>query len=416
MVSDTRDRTEGAARNQENGLNGTQKNGDINGNGNGHTYRGPFSFGIIGGGWYGCHIATSLRTLGFRVKLFEQHPRLLHEASGNNQFRLHMGFHYARHSDTRTQSRDGFLRFVERYPGLSRSVPCNIYAVPMRDSLLDYGTYRTIMASSGIHFTEEAPPGIGLTNVDGIMCVSERVLLLTKARAYFERELWSALELCRKVLDVEDTGDGVLIDGERFDFAVDATWGHYCKPGSQVVYEPTLLLYYEGPQDFPAVTLVDGPLCSVYPTEVPGLFTLSSVPHTPLGQFATAAEARAVRDGTGAARIAVKRALMEEQIVRYLPSFPELFRYVGPQLAIKTKPIGAHDDRSCHVSRSGRVFSVMSGKIDTVFFATERILSLIGSAQAAVSENLLSSLCDDIAKVSSRAGQNDRSASLWDAT
>lgn len=373
-------------------------------------FRGPFSFGIIGGGWYGCHVATSLRRLGFRVKLFEQHARLLHEASGNNQFRLHMGFHYARHSDTRTQSRDGFLRFVERYPGLSRSVACNIYAVPSRDSLLDYGTYRTIMASSGIHFTEESPPGIGLTNVDGIMCVPERVLLITKARNYFETELEGALELCRKVLDIQDTGEaGVLIDGEHFDFAVDATWGHYCKPGSQVLYEPTLLLYYEGPVDFPAVTLVDGPLCSIYPTEVAGLFTLSSVPHTPLGQFSTAAKARAVRDGTGAATIAVKRTLMEEQITRYLPSFRSLFRYVGPQLAIKTKPIGAHDDRSCHVSRHGRVFSILSGKIDTVFFATERILSLIESADhAPENEDVSSSLCDDIAEVRSRAGQNDR--------
>jgi hypothetical protein len=131
----------------------------------------PFSFGIIGGGWYGCHIATSLRALGFQVKLFEQHKRLLHEASGNNQFRLHMGFHYARHSDTRIQSRDGFLRFIERYPGLSQSVPCNIYAVPTHDSLNDYGTYRTIMASSGVHFTEGAPPGIEMTNVAGMVCI-----------------------------------------------------------------------------------------------------------------------------------------------------------------------------------------------------------------------------------------------------
>ncbi|KAF4960432.1 hypothetical protein FSARC_10492 [Fusarium sarcochroum] len=351
---------------------------NVNGDGmlNEQSRTRPLSFGIIGGGWYGCHIATSLRALGFRVKLFEQHDRLLHEASGNNQFRLHMGFHYARHSDTRLQSRDGFFRFIERYPDLSRNVPCNIYAVTAQDSLLDYGTYRTIMSASGIPFTEEAPPGIGLTNVDGIMCVPERVLLLTKARAYFETELKDALDLGRKVSSVEDVDDRVSIDGECFDFAVDATWGHYLELDFPVMYEATLLLYYEGPPDFPAVTLVDGPLASVYPTEVPGLFTLSSVPHTPLGQFKTAAEARAARDSVSATTISAKRELMEAQMMHYLPVFLDHFRYVGPQLAIKTKPLGAFDDRSCKVSRRGRVLSVMSGKIDTIFFATERILSL----------------------------------------
>lgn len=388
----------------------------------------PLSFGIIGGGWYGCHIATSLRALGFQVKLFEQHSRLLHEASGNNQFRLHMGFHYARHSDTRTQSRDGFLRFQERYPDLSRSVSCNMYAVPSQDSLLDYRTYRTIMASSGIHFTEKTPLEIGLTNVDGIMCVPERVLLLTRARAYFEKELKSVLELGHKVQHVRDHGDGgASIDGEHFDFVVDATWGHYSHPLRPVIYEPTLLLYYEGPPDFPAITLVDGPLCSIYPTESPGLFTLSSVPHTPLGQFSTAAEARAVRDRTDAATIKAKCTLMEAQISRYLPSFTSRFRYAGPQLAIKTKYVGAYDDRSCQVSRRGRVLSVMSGKIDTIFFAMERILELArgeitahaarvahaahrDSEAAAEAWLSPSSLRDDIAHVNTRVTSMPRAA------
>ncbi|KAF5020449.1 hypothetical protein F66182_7528 [Fusarium sp. NRRL 66182] len=370
----------------DNGVNGDER-------ANKDFFINPISFGIIGGGWYGCHIAASLQALGFHVKLYEQHKRLLHEASGNNQFRLHMGFHYARHSHTRLQSRDGFLRFIQRYPDLSRSIPCNIYAVPTQDSLLDYATYRTIMASCGINFTDGAPPGIGLTNVDGIMCVPERVLLLSKARAYFEKELKGALELGRKVSSVQDVDDSVLIDGQRFDFAVDATWGHYHGLDLAVVYEPTLLLYYEGPPEFPAVTLVDGPLASVYPTEVPGLFTLSSVPHTPLGQFKTASEARAARDEVSATTISAKRALMEEQIMHYLPVFLDLFRYVGPQLAIKTKPLGAYDDRSCQVSRRGRVFSVMSGKIDTIFFATDRILSLMNNDTAPVRAHVLQGEC-----------------------
>ena len=112
------------------------------------------SFAVVGGGWYGCHIATAFRSLGFDVTIFEQQSRLMHLASGNNQFRLHMGFHYPRHYGTRMQSRDGFSRFIERYPSLSRPIAQNIYAVPRGDSLIDFITYKLIMTSSGIEFTE----------------------------------------------------------------------------------------------------------------------------------------------------------------------------------------------------------------------------------------------------------------------
>ncbi|MBK9616669.1 MAG: hypothetical protein IPO35_14620 [Uliginosibacterium sp.] len=37
-----------------------------------------------------------LTSFGFDVRLFDANTRPLHEASGNNQFRLHLGFHYPR--------------------------------------------------------------------------------------------------------------------------------------------------------------------------------------------------------------------------------------------------------------------------------------------------------------------------------
>jgi hypothetical protein len=336
-----------------------------------------YSFAIIGGGWYGCHIAASLRALGFGVTLFEQHTRLLHEASGNNQFRLHQGFHYPRHYATRMQSRDGFSRFVERYPALSRPVTDNLYAVPLGDSLIDFLTYRIIMTSSGIDFTELTDIPAGLANVEGCLRSSERVLLSGRARQYFTNRLSEHLVLGQRIEAIEQAASHVRVAGQRFDFAIDATWGHHHRPPMDLYYEPTLLLYYEACAAFPAITMVDGPLCSIYPTEDSSIFTLSSVPYTPLGKFATAGEARRALSATDRATVAAKRGEMERQIIRYVPAFRDVFRFMGPQLSIKTKPTGAYDDRSCHVYLDDRVFSVMSGKIDTIFFAVERILSMI---------------------------------------
>lgn len=341
----------------------------------------PLSVAIIGAGWYGCHIALSLRGLGLDVAVFEQHDRPLHEASGNNQFRLHLGFHYPRHHITRVQSRDGFMRFVERYPQLSREVTENIYAVPREDSLIDFATYRLIMTSSGIDFREVRETSVLLRGVDGLMLAGERVLLIERARRFFTERLGSVLNLGTRIGQVEERADGIHIGGTRYDLLVDATWGHRTGLPMRFFYEPTILLYYETDDPFPAITLVDGPLCSIYPTEDPGLYTLSSVPHTPLGRFDDAQEARRVRDSVTAATVAQKAQAMEDQVSRYVPEFRERFRFVGPQLAVKTKPVGRFDDRSCYVFRRGRTFSVMSGKIDTVFFATERILAAIEAGQ-----------------------------------
>jgi hypothetical protein len=358
-----------------------------------------FRVGIVGGGWYGCHIAACLLSLGFSVRLFERRHQLLQEASGNNQFRLHQGFHYARSKETRLQSRDGFQRFIERYPTLSIDVPENIYAVTERSSLLDFGTYKLIMAASGIEFIEMAEPHPLLKNVEGCLKVSERVIMLDRARRLFGALLGESACLGEEVKCISESEHSVSINGEIFDYAIDATWGHLRPLPIEVSFEPTLLLYYEAQVAHPAITLVDGPLASIYPTEDPKIFTLSSVPHTPLGRYNTPKEAKSKLRQINSSLVNDRKCLMEKQIVENLPAFNEVFAFAGVQLGIKTKPAGLADDRSCHVFREGRIFTVMSGKIDTIFFATERILSLIeGDFSASSSEVDASRIRNSIVK------------------
>jgi len=260
------------------------------------------------------------------------------------------------------------------------------------------------MTSTGVDFSETAECSVELTDIEGYLTTTERVLLLAKARAYFHEHLKEVLELGHKVTSVEERADAIYVEGEAYDFVVDATWGHLRPPDMEVIYEPTMLLYFEGPKDFPAITLVDGPLCSIYPTEERGIFTLSSVPHTPLGRSNSGAGARAIRDAVTSADVSTKVALMTEQVSRYVPGFGDSFCFLGPQLSLKTKPIGASDDRSCHVWKRGRVFSVMSGTIDTMFFAVERILALFEADQGVDAPDVRSTLRQDIARERASTG------------
>lgn len=336
---------------------------------------------IIGAGWYGCHIATFLRSLGHETTVFERNATVLNEASGRNQNRLHLGFHYARDYETRMQSRDGYNRFLERYGGLTLPVAKNFYAVAAQDSLLDFKTYKTIMASSGIEFQDihMSRVPLQLDNVSGVLETQERVIDEVAARQFFEHELASDLRLS-ETLDLSDIAihdDRVTVHGVQYDYLIDATWSKLFPLRQKVIFEPTLLLYYRNLGDDFALTLVDGPLASIYPTAEPHVVTLSSVSHTPLGRYSSPQEAEQRLRTLTHEDVADCRFRMEEEILTYFPGFHEQFEYLGPQLSMKTKPLGRQDNRSCSVEVNGRLIQVMSGKIDTIFFATERILSAI---------------------------------------
>src|SRR5690242_19432045 len=111
------------------------------------------------------------------------------------------------------------------------------------------------MTASGIEFTELPSPPAMLTNVEGCLQTPERVLLLDRARRYFADRLSPFLALNHRIESVEERSEGIYVDGRRYDFLVDATWGHLGRPPIELYYEPTILLYYEANTAFPAVTL-----------------------------------------------------------------------------------------------------------------------------------------------------------------
>jgi glycine/D-amino acid oxidase-like deaminating enzyme len=71
---------------------------------------------VVGGGFYGCHIALALRELGFRrVQIIEREAGIMRRASYVNQARVHNGYHYPRSLATAISSRRNYHRFIEEY-------------------------------------------------------------------------------------------------------------------------------------------------------------------------------------------------------------------------------------------------------------------------------------------------------------
>lgn len=320
---------------------------------------------IIGGGWFGCHIAACLQKRGVSFTLFEASDRLFNGASGYNQNRLHLGFHYPRSAVTRRQSFEFAQTFMREYPTLSRDIDHNIYAVVSGESLMDWETYRQVV--NGPPWAERDPAQFGLRNVEGCLDCTERVILTNKAREYFTRQLQEHLHLGER-FEVTRCAD--------FQHIINCTYQTWNPAASDLVYEPCVTLIYET-ECRDAITLMDGPFYSIYPFE-DGTATLYSVRHSRL-RVENASDPEGARRrldafamSLGGARWLIEK--MEEGISNWLPSFRDRYKYAGWHNAVRAISRDASAARVCKVVQQGNVIHVMSGKIDSIFHAESEVM------------------------------------------
>lgn len=89
---------------------------------------------IIGGGFYGLHLAEYLAARVPRVLVCERSADLMQRASFVNQARVHNGYHYPRSILTAVRSRVNFHRFVNEFRPAIDSTYDSVYAVGRRFS------------------------------------------------------------------------------------------------------------------------------------------------------------------------------------------------------------------------------------------------------------------------------------------
>jgi len=330
---------------------------------------------IIGAGWYGCHLALTLKNLGHQVKIFEKEQDIFLGASKKNQNRLHLGFHYPRNYLTRVQSFEGFAWFIQRYGFLTRRCPNNIYAVAANDSIVDFRTYLEIMRSSGLKFDETKKIPVKLENIEGAISVDERIIKNDAASLFFKEKLSSSLVLGTRVNLDEPGASYELRSGS--DLIIDCTWGTSKRNTSQILYfEPCIYFYYRCElRELFGLTIMDGHFFSIYPysNEV---YTITSVKHGPLGRYAQHPDAlERIRSCDNDKFIGERRRIFENEIRFFYPNFLNDFTYESVEFSVKSKLESKSDFRGCLTKRSGNFIEVFSGKIDTLHIAEREVLN-----------------------------------------
>lgn len=312
---------------------------------------------IVGGGWLGCHIANKFRDV-CSIKLFEK-DSMFGGSSFYNQNRLHAGFHYSRNSSTRALCQNTFKLFMQDYGNIVSDVYKNYYVVPKYKSLLDFNTFKGIFEYEGISFSE-AEIDV-LADIEGSIIVDEKYIDPNKAKQYFEHRL-SDIVIKHKVLNHElDTLT------KQNDIVINVT-NNAVKPIHNHYYELSLTLLYtrDIQKDFGAITMVDGPLFSIYPYSGKD-YTVTDVEYTPLHTSDNLQDVYVYNSQLIDRDVTEVKSKIEQKIKHYYTEFDKHFRYKGYYTSIKVKNLSQSADRSPTIVRDKNLISCVTGKIQGIY-------------------------------------------------
>lgn len=321
---------------------------------------------ILGGGWYGCHLALALHQTQHEVELHERAGALFSGASGGNPARLHLGFHYPRSNITRAACQETHRPFMRKYGFLTRTIPTNIYAIAQDSSSIDFGTYLKILRGELEFVKLEQPADLGLKNLEGAVLTGERHIVIDEVRNYFTAALGG-----RVIFNAPPAQDE--LDDPDFDWTIDCT---FCArvPVRVERYEPCVTGLLEGPTDR-ALTVMDGPFPSLYPwNEEQQLSSLTSAHWTPIAKVDSYGAARKILDNTTTEEIWHRIEEMRTDLRHYWPASWDLYKPVGFKLTIRALQQSSAAARLVDIeSSSPRTLHVRAGKIDAVFLAEQMV-------------------------------------------
>lgn len=339
---------------------------------------------VIGGGWYGCHLVRVLHEAGYEVSGFEKTGTLLTGAAANNQLRLHQGFHYLRSGVTRRQALKGFSDFVASYPSLSETVAKNIYAVPFLESDLDAETIELILQGAKIPFSKLPVSDFPwLKGIEALYQCEERLINVEKARHFFLETIGDRFEFNHEVGFAEIKS---MRSTGRFDYVVDATYFAIEEITPKATHEVTVLGQFRSSSSElrGGLTLIDGKLWSIYPTNTAGLYSLSHVKHSIMGQFETQAAAELARGEMLAGKTYEPHLeAMRNHVLGFFPSLSKDLADLNLRfITRKLKPLGNSATREAlAVEIEPGLVLVQPGKIDAMIATAQQVLEILKTSE-----------------------------------
>lgn len=323
---------------------------------------------IIGGGWVGCHLGMKLKDT-HDVTIFEKNDSLFEETSYNNQNRLHLGFHYARNYKTRKLCLDTFNKFLDDYGHLTQKVDNNLYCVPTHSSILDFQTYLDIFKE--FNFDNQESP---IKEIPNCITTDERYINFKEVKKYFIDNLKDLV--IKKVITNENLDELK----NQHDLVINATNNHLLSSKCvDCFYELTVSFIYKKIKEvgFGGLTLVDGPLFSIYPYYETS-FTVTDVEYTPIQKFDNIQSLNDfVNKEMSNEFISDRQRKTEEKILKFYPDFLSNFEYESYFLSTKSKIVDLSDERYPIIKKEDNLINCFTGKIQGIYIIEDYIKNII---------------------------------------
>lgn len=353
---------------------------------------------VIGGGFFGCCLALTLRTACDRVLVLERETELMTRASRVNQARVHTGFHYPRSMVTARRSRALQSRFVAAFPEAVVSDFRMLYAIARHRSKVTASRFSALFQALDAPFAPASRADAALFDreaVEAVYACQEFAFDWRALRQALIPRLEAAGVVVRTGVEarsVTDDGEAATLEssegGFRSDAAFNASYaGLNDLAGASgltrlpIKHEWAEIALVKPPPDLRglAVTVMDGPFFSTMPYPAEQLYSLTHVRFTP---HAAWTDDQAGPTGAVVDRMP-RRSRVREMILdaaRYLPCMAET-RHERSLWDVKTvrtqneiddaRPILVHRHADCP-----RLISVLGGKLDNVFDLLETLPDL----------------------------------------
>ena len=359
---------------------------------------------IIGGGFFGTYIASTLRQKYRKILIVEKERDLLLRASLRNQARVHNGYHYPRSLSTALSSARHFTRFCDEFAPAILNAFEKYYAIAAYGSKTSATQFYRLFKQFSIPIERASDAVQGLFTrelVEEVFCVQEYAFNANILREILQERLrTSGIEIAlntqamRVFSDWGEVGVSVLESSAQREqtlhaplvlnctyAGINALLARSALPPLPLKYELTEMALVQVPESLArlGVTIMDGAFFSLMPYPAKNCYTLSHVRYTPHCAWSDSSQAcdpYALLDSllhptSKSRKLESKFPLMCQDAARYLPELSKL-EYIDSLYEIKT--LRTHneidDGRPIIFAKDYGVkgfCTIMGGKIDNIY-------------------------------------------------
>ncbi|MEP6717130.1 MAG: FAD-dependent oxidoreductase [Terriglobia bacterium] len=348
---------------------------------------------VIGGGIFGASCALEFAPHA-EVTLFERHSDLLLEASYQNQWRFHSGFHYPRSPQTVQEIQSTRDVFYSVFGDAVIDDVTSYYCTSKLATVITRERYLEACTQNRLTFEiEEFPPAwVDANRINLCLRTDESVFDLPGLRALATSKLMKHPNV-ELLLNSEVTDGRIDRDGRKrlttrigsktredeFDYLINTTYANnnivskwFNFPLRRLRFDYCEMVILEIPMPNICLTVLDGPFCSLVSTGRDNIFILTHVNESVL-------KSRITADGLPPEWSPVRSNSVNliRQAARYFPVL-ENARYLESRFGVRTVEAFTedYDGRPTVVTDHGfGCWSVLGGKIGSCVANADEILS-----------------------------------------